>query len=247
MPRRTARIGGRRVYSYGVTVYVKTAGKQVQKTFPLNTSEDTINRWALDAREALKAQRPQSGTLSGDVRRFLDRLPDGARKENLRPWLNVWLSSPLGQRSRASITRGDVLNVLDAARQSADRRGTKGARYSGSSQRHIRQALITLYRELDGRQHQCPARDVEQAPLNQPRQGFFEADILERVIGQLPAHYADVVRFAAFSGWRRAEIQGLLWSELDERGGVIRLSPERSKTREGRVLPVLGPIAEIIE
>jgi integrase len=67
------------------------------------------------------------------------------------------------------------------------------------------------------------------------------------VLEHLPEHYADVVRFAAFSGWRRSEIQGLLWSEIDEAGGVIRLSPDRSKTREGRVLPIVGPIADVLK
>jgi integrase len=55
------------------------------------------------------------------------------------------------------------------------------------------------------------------------------------------------VKFAALSGWRRQEIQQLTWEEIDLEGGVIRLSPERSKNDDGRVLPIVGPIAEVIE
>ena len=38
---------------------------------------------------------------------------------------------------------------------------------------------------------------------------------------------------------RKNEILGLTWEEIDEAGGVIRLSPARSKTLVGRILPYL--------
>ena len=36
------------------------------------------------------------------------------------------------------------------------------------------------------------------------------------------------------------------WDEIDEAGGVIRLSPGRSKTLVGRILPMSQPIAEAL-
>ena len=79
-----------------------------------------------------------------------------------------------------------------------------------------------------------------------PRQGFFEhADYLA-VRRHLPPAYQDVLDFAYYSGWRKREILELRWSEVDEPGGVVRLSPERSKTRVGRVLPIVAPIAAVL-
>ena len=49
-----------------------------------------------------------------------------------------------------------------------------------------------------------------------------------------------------YSGWRKQEILGLSWEEIDEAGGVIRLSPARSKTLVGRILPISAPIAEAL-
>src|SRR4051812_41802176 len=46
-----------------------------------------------------------------------------------------------------------------------------------------------------------------------------------------------VLDFAYFSGWRRREILGLTWGEVDLDGGAIRLDPERSQTKLSRVLP----------
>ena len=48
------------------------------------------------------------------------------------------------------------------------------------------------------------------------------------------------------TGWRKREILDLRWDEVDESGGVVRLSPQRSKTRVGRVLPISPPIAAVL-
>ena len=49
----------------------------------------------------------------------------------------------------------------------------------------------------------------------------------------LPAQWQDILDLAYYSGWRKNEILGLTWDEIDEAGGVIRLSPARSKTLVG--------------
>ena len=79
-----------------------------------------------------------------------------------------------------------------------------------------------------------------------PRQGFFEHTDYLAVRGHLPPAYQDVLDFAYYSGWRKRAILELRWSEVDEPGGVVRLSPERSKTRVGRVLPIVAPIAAVL-
>ena len=81
---------------------------------------------------------------------------------------------------------------------------------------------------------------------NPPRQGFFEHPEYLAVRVHLPAPWQDILDVAYYSGWRKQEILGLTWEEIDEAGGVIRLSPARSKTLVGRVLPISQPIAEAI-
>ncbi len=86
----------------------------------------------------------------------------------------------------------------------------------------------------------------ERLDENGPRQGFFEHDEYEAVRRHLPRPYQDVLDFAYFSGWRKREILELRWDEVDAAGGVVRLSPARSKTRVGRVLPISAPIAAVL-
>ena len=81
---------------------------------------------------------------------------------------------------------------------------------------------------------------------NPPRQGFFEHPEYLAVRAHLPAPWQDILDLAYYSGWRKQEILGLTWEEIDEAGGVIRLSPGRSKTLVGRILPISPPIAEAL-
>jgi integrase len=82
---------------------------------------------------------------------------------------------------------------------------------------------------------------------NPPRDGFFEHAEYLKVRAHLPSSYRDVLDFAYYSGWRRNEILGLTWNEVDLAGGVIRLTPLRSKTKMGRVLPVSQPLRQVLQ
>ena len=81
---------------------------------------------------------------------------------------------------------------------------------------------------------------------NPPRQGFFEHPEYLAVRAHLPAPWQDILDVAYYSGWRKQEILGLTWEEIDEAGGVIRLAPARSKTLVGRMLPISQPIADAL-
>jgi len=81
---------------------------------------------------------------------------------------------------------------------------------------------------------------------NPPRQGFFEHAEYLAIREHLPPHYRDVLDFAYWTGWRKQEILRLEWREVDLAGGVIRLSPARSKTKTGRVLPLSAPLREVL-
>ncbi len=86
------------------------------------------------------------------------------------------------------------------------------------------------------------------APLNEnpPREGFFEHPEYLAVRQHLIPDHQDVLDFAYYSGWRRREITGLIWPDVDLDGGVTRLSPGRSKSQRGRVLPLSAPLRDVL-
>lgn len=85
---------------------------------------------------------------------------------------------------------------------------------------------------------------IAKYPEQNARQGFFEVEDFERVLLLLPEDIQDFVRFGYYSGWRRGEIAQLEWRDVEDQ--IIRLRPEISKTRDGRILALVGEIAAII-
>ena len=78
---------------------------------------------------------------------------------------------------------------------------------------------------------------------NPPRQGFFEHPEYLAVRAHLPAPWQDILDLAYYSGWRKQEILGLTWEEIDEAGGVIRLSPARLPPRRHPRPPLAHRVA----
>lgn len=86
----------------------------------------------------------------------------------------------------------------------------------------------------------------ERLPESDPRQGFFEPEDFEAIKAELPLWAADVFEFAYFTGWRRNEILGMPWSELDLASAEIHLGRSRSKNKKPRVRPIGPDIAPVI-
>jgi integrase len=81
--------------------------------------------------------------------------------------------------------------------------------------------------------------------LDNIRQGFYEPEQTEKIIGKLPEVLAEVVRFASLAGWRISEILSLEWSSVDLRAGVIRLVT--TKNGRPRTLALTGELLRLIE
>jgi len=122
------------------------------------------------------------------------------------------------------------------------RQGAEAATINRETSALSRMFQIAIRRGLLERMPLFPPRLEE----NPPRDGFFEHDEYLKVRAHAPASYQDVLDFAYYSGWRRNEILHLTWDEVDLVGGVIRLSPRRSKTRVGRVLPISAPLRAVL-
>jgi integrase len=79
------------------------------------------------------------------------------------------------------------------------------------------------------------------------RQGFVDHASFLALREALPDWLQDPVGFLYFSGWRVSEMRGLEWRDVDLPGRVVRLRPELSKNKTGRVLPLSGELLQLIE
>lgn len=76
---------------------------------------------------------------------------------------------------------------------------------------------------------------------------FFTREDVDLLLPYLPDYLRDVTLFAYLTGWRKGEITGLRWNNVDRKGDVTRLEPAQNKGRDVRVLVLQGELAELIE
>ena len=142
-------------------------------------------------------------------------------------------------RYPAQACTGLVISHYMAARQRAGRKGA------------------TINREMDivrvafklGYEHDLVSKIpvIKRLPALGVRNEFFIREEIDALLPYLPEHLRDVVLFGFLTGWRKGEITGLLWSNVNRSGAVIRLEPEQNKSRDVRVLALQGELAALIE
>jgi integrase len=82
---------------------------------------------------------------------------------------------------------------------------------------------------------------------NNARTGFFEADEFLALIRILPEYLKPMITFAYYTGWRRREILGLKWNQVDLHEKISRLNAEQAKNGTGRLVAVDGELAAILQ
>jgi integrase len=120
-----------------------------------------------------------------------------------------------------------------------ERRKNEGA--ENSSINRVTEIIRRAYK-LAG----IPAPKMERlSEAGNARQGFFSEAELVAVISYLPTDLQDFTRFAAACGMRKGEIAGLTWKMIES--DELRIPGKICKNRKGRVLPLTGELAEMIE
>ena len=107
------------------------------------------------------------------------------------------------------------------------------------------QLLAQAFKLSIQRLHLSSAPVIRHLPeAGNARQGFFNETEFRSVIEHLPDYVKDFALFAYLTGWRKGEITSLKWADVDEE--IVRLRPEYSKNRQGRTVPLVGELAEVI-
>jgi len=89
---------------------------------------------------------------------------------------------------------------------------------------------------------------ISKLATNNARKGFFEYDQFQAVLAHLPDDIKPVVEVAYLTGWRiDSEILTRQRHHLDLKAGWLRLDPNESKNREGRMFPLTPRLREVLE
>jgi len=104
----------------------------------------------------------------------------------------------------------------------------------------VRLELAALKRmfSLAYRTGRIPQRPyIASVVVRNTRQGFFEDEQFRAVMGRLKGYLKPLAEFAYLTGWRKEEILGLQWRQVDFQAQTLRLEPGTTKNDEGRTFP----------
>ena len=80
-----------------------------------------------------------------------------------------------------------------------------------------------------------------------PRIGFFEREQFEAVKKHLPDYLQGPAAFSHITGWRKNEVLGLQWPQVDFEAGRVSLYAGTTKNDEGRVFPFTEELRAVLE
>ena len=176
--------GIRRDASGRIHAYVRVGGQLRFRRFPIDTPLETVRRWRLDTRAALRLTQRPAGTLAADIDPFLRQIADRPRLVAERRQQLEWWAARLGHLRRDAIAPADVRAALAELRQT----------HAASTCNHYRQALYSLYRALDGRDAPNPVRDVKPFASPAPEVRGLSYDVVQRILAAMSDQGSAIVK-----------------------------------------------------
>jgi len=233
------------IYQRGTTWWIQYSlrGKRYRESANSANRADAVRllKQRISDAQTGKAVGPQVDKLT--VAQLLDLLLDNYRMRGLRSLARV---EDAGNHIKAHFDGGDDL----AINQTTDRiTGYIVARQeAGAAHATINRELAALKRAFKlarraGKLSSIP--EIEMLAEYNARQGFLDYGAFLALQEALPDYLKDPIAFLYYSGWRRGEMTTLEWRDVEET--AIRLRPEVSKNKAGRILPLSGELLDIIE
>jgi integrase len=245
-----------RVGETGVRSYVlryRVAGRQRRVTIGLATvltlaeARERARKIVDQARKgvdpAQEMRERQRDTVAAVAKEYIDRhvRPNLKSVRQTERRLNSDVVKAWGDRPISSITRRDVVALVDRIH---DRAPVSANRTLQLLHRFFAWALKREILEAN------PAAGVDLPHKEWSRKRTLSEDELRRVWRAFEGMgwpWGDFGRLVILSGARRSEWAEAHWSEIDFESALWRLPPARSKTGEGRELPLVPAMLGILE
>jgi integrase len=141
-----------------------------------------------------------------------------------------WLDRYLGGKMLDAITR----NVIDRITDAKLKEGVSNATVNRMLEL-VRAVLRKCVNEWEWLER-APSMRMLKEPTRRIR--FLTHDEARRLLATLPEHLADMAAFSLATGLRRANVTGLLWSQVDLVRRVAWIHPDQAKARRAIAVPL---------
>jgi len=91
------------------------------------------------------------------------------------------------------------------------------------------------------------APKIKMLPEGEARKGFLEIQDYDKLHAALPDYVKPYLQIGFYTGMRLGEIKNLKWDHVDLANNVIRLEDEDVKNSEGREIPLIDGLPELLE
>lgn len=254
MGKTSSRTGLRR-HGAGWQAYVSVAGAgRLFESFPLETSEATMQAWRKHARARLQlvaTARPAShaggGTFASDARRYLRTVTALPTYRDRVREIELWIAE-FGEVRREAITPAMIRAVRDrwltvgpkrVYSRDADGRyrwHDRTVPLAASTVNHRLRALANLYTVLDGRHAANPVREVPEADEPDPLPRGLPSDVIERILDAMPDISRGSRRGKRIRGSKtRARLRVMAYTGLSQ-GELMRVTPADIDLAAGTLL-----------
>jgi integrase len=170
--------------------------------------------------------------------------------------VRVHLRPFFGHLKAASVGTDAIRKYIEKRQQPETRvygeNGEQKREYGPASNGSVNRDLALLRRAFNLGKKATPPQvgGVPFIPMlaeNNVRKGFFEDDAFLAVRRALPEEIRPVITFAYNTGCRKGEILALQWPQVDLSEGVVRLEPGETKNDEGRTIPLVPELYEVLK
>jgi integrase len=221
-----------RGYSVSVCVGTGEQRRSKEKRYPFGTDFADMKRWRDDTRKALRTKMPRTiasgaaGSLKRAIAQYLPTVKAMASLESRTCDLDAWVPA-FGHRRRPQITSLE----LDAQLHQWRANGV-----AASTCNHRRNALIQLWRTLDGAEAPNPAVHTThfREPSGEARE--IPQDALDELIASMPRSKTRAMyRVVAETGWPPQRVRDLKAEHLHlDDARVFLVGRKKGSGTEGR-------------
>ena len=201
-------------------------------------STGTANKaLAQELHDKLKAESWRIAKLGGRPRRkwndaVVRWLKEASHKATIKmdAWHLRWLDRHFGGKHLDQITRAAIDRVTEA-------RLAEGV--SNATANRLLEVIRVILRRCE-RQWDWIDRAPHVRMLKEPtrRVRFLTREEAQRLLSELPEHLSAMVTFALATGLRKANITGLLWTQVDLEKRLAWIHPDQAKARKAIPVPL---------
>lgn len=125
-------------------------------------------------------------------------------------------------------------------------------RGKGAKNATVNRELAALKRAFNIGARQTPPK-VSMVPYipmlkeSNTRKGFFEHGEFLAIRDALPEYLKGYVTFSYYKGWRKEEVSGLKWSQVDRENWIVRLEPGETKNEDARTVYLEEELKEVFQ